>query len=125
VTDRELEDLLCDAESDTVKRTESVRDTDKFGEAICAFANDPPDLRRPGVLFIGVRDDGSCAGIDVTDQLLQNLAAIRSSGDLLPQPSMTVEKRRVRDRDPAVVTVQPADDTRSTTRASSDPTAGR
>ena len=111
MTDGELEELLSDLESDTVERTESIRDTDKFGEAICAFANDLPDRRRPGVLFIGVRDDGSCAGIDVTDQLLQNLAAIRSSGNLLPQPSIAVEKRRIHDCDLAVVTVQPANDT--------------
>ncbi len=34
VTDRELEEILYDLESDTVERTVSVRDTDKFGEAI-------------------------------------------------------------------------------------------
>jgi ATP-dependent DNA helicase RecG len=111
VTDNELEELLYDPESDTVERTQSVRDTDKFGEAICAFANDLPDHRQPGVLFVGVGDDGSCAGIDISDQVLQNLAAIRSDGNLLPQPSMTVEKRRIRDCDLAVVTVQPASDT--------------
>jgi ATP-dependent DNA helicase RecG len=111
VTDNELEELLRDTESDTVERTVSVRDTDKFGEAICAFANDLPDHRRPGVLFAGAHDDGSCGDIDVTDQLLQNLAAIRSNGSLLPQPSMAVEKRRIRNCDLAVVIVQPADDT--------------
>ena len=111
MTDKELEDLLYDLESDTVERTLSVRDTDKFGEAICAFANDLPDHRRPGLLVVGVDNDGSCAGIEVTDQLLQTLAAIRSDENLLPQPSMAVEKRRVRDCDLAVVTVQPASDT--------------
>ena len=107
MTDSELEVLLLE-ESDTVERTVSVQKTDKFGEAICAFANDLPDHRRPGVLFVGARDDGSCAHIDITDQLLQNLAAIRSDGNLLPQPSMTVEKRRIGGCDLAVVTVQPA-----------------
>lgn len=111
MTDNELEELLRDTESDTVERTVSVRDTDKFGEAICAFANDLPDHRRPGVLFIGSHDDGSCGGIEVSDQLLQNLAAIRSNGSLLPQPTMAVEKRRIRNCDLAVVIVQPADDT--------------
>jgi ATP-dependent DNA helicase RecG len=111
VTDTELEKLSGDLESDHAERTISVRDTDKFGEAICAFANDLPDHHQPGVLFIGVADNGSCAGIDVTDQLLQNLAAIRSDGNLLPPPSMTVGKRRLGSCDLAVVTVQPADDT--------------
>ncbi len=111
MTDSELEQILYDLESDTVERTVSLRDTDKFGEAICAFANDLPDRRLPGVLFIGAKNDGSCAGIEVTDQLLLSLAAIRSDGNLLPQPSMTVEKRRIRGCDLAVVTVQPATDT--------------
>jgi ATP-dependent DNA helicase RecG len=111
VTDHELLALLSDIESDTVERTSSVRDIDKLGEAVCAFANDLPSHRRPGVVFIGVNADGSCANIDITDQLLQNLAAIRSDGNLLPQPSMTVEKRRVGDCDMAVIIVQPASDT--------------
>src|ERR1700733_7101315 len=103
--------MLLNEESDTVERTVSIRDTDKFGEAICAFATDLPDHRRAGVLFVGANNDGSCAHLDISDQLLQNLAAIRSDGNLLPQPSMTVEKRRVRDCELAVVTVQPASDT--------------
>ncbi len=111
MTDRELEDLLYDLESDTVERTSSIRDTDKFGEAICAFANDLPDHRRPGVLFIGVQKDGFCADIEITDQLLQNLAAIRSDGNLLPQPAMTVEKRSVGSCNLAVIAVNPASDT--------------
>jgi ATP-dependent DNA helicase RecG len=111
VTDDELIGMLSDLESDTVERTSSTRDTDKFGEAICAFANDLPDHRRPGFLLLGVNDDGSCANIEITDQLLQNLAAIRSAGNLLPQPSMTVEKRRIGGCELAVVIVQPASDT--------------
>lgn len=111
MTDDELLDLLSDLESDTVERTSSVRDTDKLGQATCAFANDLPNHRRPGVLFVGANNDGSCAHIDITDQLLQNLAAIRSDGNLLPQPSMTVEKRRVGSCEMAVIIVQPASDT--------------
>lgn len=111
MTDDELLALIPQLESDTVSRTSSVRDTDKLGEAVCAFANDLPDHRRPGVLFIGVNNDGSCAGIEITDQLLQTLAAIRSDGNLLPQPSMTVEKRHIGGCGMAVITVQPAIDT--------------
>jgi ATP-dependent DNA helicase RecG len=110
VTDTELELLLDNLESDTVERTVSLGNTDKYGQAICAFANDLPDHRRHGVLFVGIDDNGVCANIDIGDQLLQNLAAIRSDGNLLPQPSMVVEKRRIRNCDLAVVTVQPATD---------------
>ena len=111
MTDQELEALIADVEADTVELTVSTKDTDKFGEAICAFANDLPDRRRAGVLVIGLKDDRSCGGLAITDQLLQNLAAIKFDGNLLPPPAMSVEKRRVRDCDVAIVAVQPAHDT--------------
>ena len=37
---------------------------------ICALANDMPDHRRSGVIFIGQNDDLSCANLAVTDDLL-------------------------------------------------------
>ena len=39
----EIRALLNDIESDRVERTVSTTNTDKFGQAICAFANDLPD----------------------------------------------------------------------------------
>lgn len=88
----QLKALLADLESDTSERTESTTNTDKFGQAICAFANDLPNHRLPGYLLVGVKDDGSLAGIQVTDDLLKNLAGIRSNGNILPQPMMSVTK---------------------------------
>lgn len=111
MTDQELETLLADLESDRVERTISTTNTDKFGEAICAFANDMPDSRVPGVLFIGANDDGSCGNIRITDQLLQNLGGIRSDGNVQPIPAIVVEKKRLNDCDLAVVIVQPSYDT--------------
>ena len=68
--DRELEALLADLESDRVERKESLTSADhRIGQAICAFANDLPVHGAPGVLFIGARDNGSCAGTQITDQL--------------------------------------------------------
>ena len=60
---QELEAMLCDLESDVAERKESFKGDapTKMREAICAFANDLPDHRRPGVIFIGARDDGSPA----------------------------------------------------------------
>ena len=55
----EIRALLNDIESDRVERTISTTNTDKFGQAICAFANDLPDHRLPGYLFLGVTDDGA------------------------------------------------------------------
>ncbi|MCX6178756.1 MAG: ATP-binding protein [Chlorobiales bacterium] len=81
--------LLTDMEADTIERTTSVSDTDKFSQAICAFANDLPNHRKPGYLFIGVTDNGNLSGLSVTDELLKNLGGIRSHGNVLPQPYMT------------------------------------
>jgi ATP-dependent DNA helicase RecG len=35
-----IQELIADMESDRIERTKSTDDTDKFGEAICAFSND-------------------------------------------------------------------------------------
>jgi len=105
----ELEALLTDVESDSVERTVSTTNTDKFSQAICAFANDMPNHRRPGYLVIGVHDNGERNGLIVEDQLLQNLSAIRSDGNVLPQPAMTVAKFSFDDGEVAVVEVLPSD----------------
>ena len=109
LNEEQLKALMAELESDTAERTESTNNTDKFGQAICAFANDLPNHRRPGYLLIGVKDDGSLAGIKVTDDLLKNLAGIRSDGNILPQPMMTVTKFSLTGGDVAVVEVQPSD----------------
>ena len=109
LTDDQLMALLADLESDRVERTVATKDTDKFGEAVCAFANDLPDHREPGYLLIGVKDDGTPSGLTVTDELLRNLAAIRSDGNVLPQPALHVSKRHVPGGDIAVVEVLPSD----------------
>ena len=63
----EIRALLNDLESDREERTISTTNTDKFGQAICAFANDLPDHRLPGYLFLGVDDDGVVKGVNVTE----------------------------------------------------------
>jgi len=92
MTDQELELLLQELESDRTERKESVSDGDKIRQAICAFANDLPNHRQPGVVFVGVDDYGRCAGQPITDQLLLTLSNMRSDGNILPLPSMTVQK---------------------------------
>jgi hypothetical protein len=42
--------LLNDLESFRVERTESLRDSDKFCKAICAFANDMAGVNLPASL---------------------------------------------------------------------------
>ena len=102
--------LLADLESDCVERTASTKDTDKFAQAICAFANDLPSHNKPGYLVIGVNDKGIPTGLIVTDQLLQNLGALRSDGNIQPLPALVVAKITLPSgEDIAVVEVQPAD----------------
>ena len=103
--------LLGQIESDRVEFKEvlSRSTSDDIREAICAFANDLPDHREPGVAFVGVRNDGSVAGLTVTDELLRQLADMKTDGNIVPLPSMTVEKRTLPEGDVAVVIVQPSD----------------
>ena len=105
----ELQTLLVDLESDRIERTASTTNTDKFAEAVCAFANDLPNHRQPGYLVVGVDDAGQPSGLVVTDQLLQNLAALRSQGNILPLPAITVAKLALPGGEVAVVEVQPSD----------------
>ena len=110
LTDEDLEELMRDLESFRVERKESWSSSasTKGQEAVCAFANDLPGANLPGFLFVGVRDDGTPSGLDITDRLLQQLAAIKYDGNILPPPSLTVEKRRLAGRDVAVVSVAPS-----------------
>ncbi len=108
LTDQQLEVLLDDLESDRVERKESNGDPGRIRQAICAFANDMPGHGEPGVVFVGVRDNGTCANLAVTDQLLLNLADMRSDGNILPLPTMTVQKRTIRGCELAAIRVQPS-----------------
>lgn len=109
MSDQELEKLLAEMESDRVERKAATSDRDKIRQAICAFANDLPNHQLPGVVFVGVNDDGSCANLAITDELLRTLADMRSDGNILPFPTMTVQKRSLAGCELAVVVVEPAD----------------
>ena len=109
ITKSELIALLTDMESDRVERTVSINNTEKFSQAICAFANDLPNHRLPGYLLIGVKDNGELSGLTVTDELLKNLGGIRSDGNVLPQPVLNVSKFTLDTGHVAVVEVLPSD----------------
>lgn len=110
-SDAELEKLLNDTESDLTERKQSWKGDapEEARQAVCAFANDLPDHRRPGVLFVGAKDDGFPSGLPITDELLRTLGDIKTDGQTLPPPTLVVERRLLRAADMAVVTVQPAD----------------
>lgn len=112
IEEKELLTLLGDLESFRVERTTSMTDTQKYGEAICAFANDMAGARLPGFLFIGVDDKtGEPTGLSVTDKFLQILAGLSADGNILPPPAMVVYKITLSSGkgDIAVVEVQPSE----------------
>ncbi len=113
LTDREIQHLALDMESDLVERKESLGGSakDRIAQAICAYANDLPDHRSTGLVVVGMDDTGLPTGLPVTDELLQNLGAIRSDGNILPIPTIAVRKVKVKGRDVAVVLVTPSADT--------------
>jgi ATP-dependent DNA helicase RecG len=113
LNDDELNTLVKDLESDRVERKQTWKGDapEKGRQAVCAFANDLPGHGLPGVLFVGIKDDGSPMGPDfaVTDELLKTLGDIKTDGKITPPPTLTVAKRHLKGRDIAVVTVWPAD----------------
>ncbi|MBR1834440.1 MAG: putative DNA binding domain-containing protein [Bacteroidales bacterium] len=100
--------LLHSTESFRVERTISTTNMDKFCEAICAFSNDLPNSRQNGYLLIGATDDGQLSGLAVGDNLLKKISAIRSDGNILPIPTMSVDKLTFPEGDLLVVEVQPS-----------------
>lgn len=109
LTSVQLQALLANHESDRVEFTESTSNTDKFGQAICAFANDFPNNRQPGYLLVGVNDRGSPVGLTVTDELMRRLGELRSNVNLEPTPAMAVQKHVLPEGEVAAVEVPPAD----------------
>jgi ATP-dependent DNA helicase RecG len=109
LSDETLRELLYDMEADHVERTESTTDTKKFGEAICSFSNDLLDRRATSVLFIGVKNDGSCANVTIDERVVQLLLSFRRSGTILPPPDLTVRVHTLDGCRMAIVEVEPSD----------------
>lgn len=108
MTEQELRAIIADHESDRIELTVSTTNSDKFAEAICAFANDLPNHGAPGYLVIGVNDSRRFAGLTVTDALMQTLGGLRSDGNIQPLPELRVEKVVTSEGEAAVVIVEPS-----------------
>lgn len=111
LNDIELLGLFKDLESDRSERKASDSDKNKICQAICAFANDLSNNQLPGVIFIGVNDNGTCAETEITDQMLLNLTDLKSNGNIHPFPVMSVQKKELDGCTLAVITVEPSKDT--------------
>ncbi len=110
-TDAELMQIIADDESDRIEFKEFLSGSaaKDIREAICAFANDLPRHEKPGFVFVGVKKDKTIVGVSVTDELLRQLADMKTDGNIVPPPSLTVEKRNLKGKDVAVVKVEPSD----------------
>lgn len=110
-TDQQLLQIIAEGESERVEFKESLAGNapGRIREAICAFANDLPDNQQPGYIIAGVDDHGKPSGLAVDDEMLRRLADMKTSGHILPPPSMTVAKRELRGQKVAVITVQVSD----------------
>jgi len=110
-TDNELARLLGDLESDLVERKRTAADRSAIRRTITAFANDLAEHQAAGVIFIGVEDDGTCAHIAITDELMNTLAQMRGDGNILPLPSMLVQKRFISGCELVAIIVTPSNET--------------
>ena len=108
VIKEEVLELLQSTETYRIERTSSTGDMDKFQEAICAFSNDLPNSRKKGYLILGAYDNGTLSGLRVDDALMKRIAGIRSDGNILPLPIMSVERVELEGGDLLVVEVSPA-----------------
>ncbi|MBF0256177.1 MAG: putative DNA binding domain-containing protein, partial [Gammaproteobacteria bacterium] len=111
-SDTQLTAMMLDLESDRAERKQSFQGEapQKVREAVCAFANDLAGQGEPGVVMIGVHDKGTpMPGFSVTDELLRNLADIKTDGNIVPPPTLLVEKRLLQGAEVAVITVWPCD----------------
>ena len=118
--------MMMDLESDLVERKESLKGNapTKIREAVCALANELPDPRCSGVVFVGVRDDGTPTGMSITDELLRTLADVKTDGNTVPPTTLTLAKRNLGGVEVAVLTVRPSEGGRWRNRRSCQSRSG-
>ena len=112
INEAQLLSLLQSTESFRIEKTTSTDATEKFREAICAFANDMPGSGLPGFLLIGYDDKAKKAsGLKVSDDLLEQLASYARDGTILPPPALVTYKITLSSGagEIAVVEVQPSE----------------
>ena len=109
LTQKQLVQILGNPESYNIEITSSTTSMDKFCQEICAFSNDLPGDDKSGYLIIGAEDNGKLSGLRVDDGLLLKMTNIRTDGNILPQPVMTVERFVLEGGDLLVVEVKPSE----------------
>ncbi len=80
---QELVSMLRDLESDLVERKASLSDPDRVRQAICAFANDLPDHRRPETRSLLPHLAGSFFGVYRAARMVKKLRQELIRGKIL------------------------------------------
>ena len=94
-------------ESERVELKPSAAQGQAIRRAICGFANDLTGCGEPGLILVGVEDDGSCAGLGDLDAVQQKLANWAHGGDILPLPDVEIYRRDIENCPIVVVEVRP------------------
>lgn len=95
-------------ESWRLEKTVSQTDSKKFGEAICAFANDLPGEDQPGYLLIGVSPDNTVAGLKLDESIEQRLLDFSKDGRIIPAPTIFTKIFHLPEGDVCVAKVMPS-----------------
>lgn len=104
-----ISQMLLGPEGEQSEKTQSLTDSDKFGRAICAFANDMAGTGLPGYLFVGRDPSGRATRPTIDEKSLEHLASLRDNGNILPLPDMSVFAHDAPGGQVAVVEVRPSD----------------
>lgn len=95
------------------KRSLSARGDgkEKICRTICAFANDIRGSEEIGLIVLGVQDDGTPSGIEITDPLELDIQNIRGEGKIVPLPSFITYRRVFQGSNILCIEVRPATST--------------
>lgn len=100
--------LIRAGESDQCEFKRNAKDLDAIRRNICAFANDLPNLGKPGLIIVGLEDDGKCADLEITDEILNRLSNAVTDGSVQAVPAASVHRLLIDGCDVAVVQVEPS-----------------
>ena len=95
-------------EDERVERTRAFDKADKMGQAICAFANDISGSGDVGYLLLGVENDGTISGRRIDDEKWASLGGLKTDGNILPPPAMSMEKFSLAEGDVIAIKVFPS-----------------
>ena len=108
MTEAELRKLMLAFEDERVERTRAFDKADKMGQAICAFANDISGSGEAGYLLLGVENDGRISGRRIDDEKWASLGGLKTDGNILPPPAMSMEKFSLAEGDVIAIKVFPS-----------------